>query len=925
MADGRENSLNVPKYHARKVDDIFREFSTSPTGLKSEEAEKRLKEYGPNELKEEKKLSPLKILLEQFNSFIVWILIAAVAISMFLGDYIEGAVIIIILIMNALIGFFQEYRAEKAIKALKKLAGLKAKVLRDGGRREISASMVVPGDIIFVETGDKIQADARLFEISNLEVSESSLTGESTPVAKDLALLEHAIVAEQKNMIFSGTIVTKGRGRAVVVRTGMKTEIGRIAEMIEETEEEETPLQKRLDQFGKFLGYLTIGICIAVFLATVWRGEDFLKMFETSVSLAVAAIPEGLPAVVTLSLALGVQRMIKRNALIRRLASVETLGSTTVICTDKTGTLTRDEMTVRKIYLLDNFIGVTGEGYSFDGKFSKPLTNDAKQLLQIGALCNDSSIKEKAAIGDPTEAALIVSAAKAGIEKEALEKKLPRVGEVPFDSERKMMSTLHKQEILCTKGAPDMLIKHCTRVLEKGKIVPITATHRKKILAANEKMAQGALRVLGMAYRPMKDVKKVTEEHEKELIFVGLQGMIDPPREEVKQAIQDCEKAGIKVVMITGDHRLTAMAIAHEIGIEGEALTGEELDSLQDFDSTVERIGIYARVSPGHKMKIVQALKKKGHIVAMTGDGVNDAPAIKASDIGIAMGIKGTDVAKESSDMILTDDNFTSIKNAVEEGREIYDNIRKFIYYLLSSNLAEVLIIFAAILIGLKLPLVAIQLLWINLVTDGLPAIALGLEPTEKNVMARKPRPANEPVITKLMGARMLTTGLWITIGTLGVFVWALTSKGWHYGQNLTNSDPVYLYALTMTFTTLVFFELFNAINAKSEQESILNSRLFSNKWMLLAIASSVALQLLVIYLPPLDPVFDTVALSLKEMLIILTVAVSVVFVDELFKLFARKAQHSAAQETTAEKPAFGLGKTVPHKAYSVHKAPSFK
>ncbi len=884
----------LEKYYNCKIEDVLREFSSSPKGLTSEEANKRLNAYGPNELKEEKKLSPLKIFLSQFNNFIVWILVAAVGISMFLGDYIEGIVIVIILVMNAIIGFFQEYRAEKAIAALRKLAGLSATVIRDGTQKEIPASQLVPGDIILIETGDKIQADSRLIELSNLEISESSLTGESTPVAKDLALIEQAIVAEQKNMVFSGTIVTKGRAKAIVVRTGMKTEIGKIATMISEAEEEETPLQKKLDEFGKFLGYFTIGICVIVFLATVLRGEDFLKMFETSVSLAVAAIPEGLPAVVTLSLALGIQRMIKRNALVRRLASVETLGSTTVICTDKTGTLTRDEMTVRKLYMVDNSVDVTGEGYSFNGRFSKPINDDLKQLLSIGALCNDSSIADGKALGDPTEAALIVSAAKAGMQKELLEKKNPRIAEVPFDSERKMMSTLHKsgkQNLLYTKGAVDILLTRCNRIVEKGKVVPITALHKKKIIAANERMAQGALRVIGLAYKPMKEVKKLTEEHEKELILAGLEGMIDPPREEVKLAISECEKAGIKVVMITGDHKLTAAAIAQEVGITGKALTGEELDATADFDSIVEEIGIYARVSPGHKMKIVQALKKKGHVVAMTGDGVNDAPAIKASDIGIAMGIKGTDVAKESSDMILTDDNFTSIRNAVEEGREIYDNIRKFIYYLLSSNLAEVLIIFIAIIIGLKLPLVAIQLLWINLVTDGLPAIALGLEPAEKNTMNRKPRPSREPVITKLMALRMLITGVWITAGTLGIFVWALSSKGWEYGQVLPNSDPVYLYALTMTFTTLVFFELFNALNAKSERESILNKRLLSNKWMLLAIVTSLALQMLVIYLPPLDPVFDTVALSFSEMMLIIALSFSVVLVDELFKLIVRKTQ----------------------------------
>lgn len=880
-------------YCSKTVKNIFKELSTSEKGISEEEAEKRIEQYGPNELKEKKKTAPFRIFLEQFSSFIVWILIAAVVISMFLGDYVEGAVIIIILIMNAIIGFLQEYKAEKAIAALKKLAGLKAKVIRDGEIKEINSSYLIPGDILILETGDKVQADARLIDISNLEMQESSLTGESAPVAKGLSVLENeTIVAEQKNMVFSGTIVTRGRGRAIIVKTGMKTEIGKIAEMIQEAPEETTPLQQKLDAFGRFLGYLTIAISVIVFITTISRGEDFLKMFETAVSLAVAAIPEGLPAVVTLSLALGVQRMIKRNVLIRRLASVETLGSTTVICADKTGTLTKDEMTIRKLYLADYFADVTGEGYSFNGKFSKNVNNDMRMLLQTGALCNDSSIKSGNAIGDPTEAALIVSAAKAGIMKEELEKKYPRIAEVPFDSGRKMMSTLHKygkQNQLCTKGAPDILIRNCTKILVNGKIKDMNEAYRKKILKANEMMANSALRVLGMAYRQVSKAQKLSESSERELVFVGLQGMIDPPRHEVKQAIDDCERAGIKVIMITGDHKLTAVAIANELGIEGEAVTGEELDAITDLESRVEKIGIYARVSPGHKMKIIDALKKKGHIVAMTGDGVNDAPAIKAADIGIAMGIKGTDVAKESSDMILVDDNFASIRNAVEEGREIYDNIKKFIYYLLSSNLAEVLIIFAAIMIGLKLPLIAIQLLWINLITDGLPAIALGIEPTEKNVMSRKPRPHNEPVITKIMALRMLFIGIIITIGALGIFVWALQSRGWSYGQNLASSDPAYIYALTMCFTALVFYELFNSLNAKSGTESILNAGLFSNKWLLLAIISSLLLQLIVIYFTPLNSIFSTTVLAMKDMLIIIAVSLTVVIADEVFKLILRR------------------------------------
>ncbi len=884
-------------YYSKNIKEIFRELNTSEKGISEEEAKKRLLGYGLNEIREEKRISPFRIFLGQFNSFIVWILIAAVIISMFLGDYLEGIVIIIILVINAIIGFIQEYRAEKAIKALKKLAGLKAKVIRGGQRREIDAAYIVPGDTIILETGDKVPADSRLVEAASMETMESSLTGESTPVAKETAVLKHhAIIAEQKNMVFSGTILTKGRGKAIVVKTGMKTEIGNIAKMIEETEEEETPLQQKLDKFGKFLGYSTIVICAIVFLATVSRGEDILKMFEASVSLAVAAIPEGLPAVVTLSLAIGVQRMVKRNALMRKLSSVETLGSTTVICADKTGTLTKDEMTVKKIYTLNSTMDVGGEGYSAEGKFSKQLNNDAKLMLQIGALCNDSSLSNGKPLGDPTEVALIVSAAKSGLRKDELEKKYPRLGEVPFDSARKIMSTLHKsgrQKILYAKGAPDLLIRKCSKILANGKIKEMTSKERQKILALNDNFANNALRVLGFAYKPVssKTPDKISESAEHELIFAGLQGMIDPPRKEVKEAIQDCKNAGIKVIMVTGDHKLTAVAIANELGLSGDAVTGEELDEMKDFEENVGKISIYARVSPEHKMKIIDALKKNGHIVAMTGDGVNDAPAIKAADIGIAMGIKGTDVAKESSDMILMDDNFTSIRNAVEEGREIYDNIKKFVYYLLSSNLAEVLVIFIAILIGLKLPLVAIQLLWINLVTDGLPALALGVEPTGKNVMKRRPRKKDEHVITKVLAARMLLNGIAITIGTLGLFVWALKSRGWSFGMSPASADPNYIYALTVSFTALVFFELFNALNSKSETESIFRVGIFKNKYLLLALASSLLLQLIVIYSSPLNGVFSTTALPLKDLLVIGMVASTVIIADEIFKLILRRAK----------------------------------
>ncbi len=878
-------------YYTLSAERALKELNTSLSGLSDEEAKVRLGQYGPNELKEAKKASPLIIFLAQFNNFLVWILLIAVGISAAIGDTVESVVIIIIVILNSVIGFLQEYRAEKAIEALKKLAGLRADVIRNGERKQVDAKELVPGDIIIIETGDKISADCRLIEESNLEMQESSLTGESTPVRKGVEAIRQAPIAERLNMVFSGTIVTKGRAKAVVVGTGMRTEIGRIATLIETAREELTPLQKKLAGFGKQIGIVTMIIAAVVFAATVFKGEDPLKMFEVAVSLAVAAIPEGLPAVVAMSLAFGVQRMIKRNALIRKLPSVETLGSTTVIATDKTGTLTLDKMTVKKIYVGGKVTEVAGEGYSTSERL--PAGEDEQLLLRIGALCNDSALSGDGISGDPTEAALLVSAAKAGLLKETLDSKFRRVDEIPFDSDRKRMTTINEagsQSVMYTKGAPDVVLKLCDRIYANGKVRKITPADRKDIEKNNEKFASEALRVLGFAYKP---VKTAGDKNEKNLIFVGLQAMIDPPRPEVRAAIDTCRQAGIRVVMITGDHKLTAVAIAKELGIEGIAITGEELDRIKNLVDRVDEIGVYARVSPEHKIKIIDALKKRGHIAAMTGDGVNDAPALKKADIGIAMGITGTDVSKEASKMILTDDNFASIVNAVEEGRGIYNNIKKFIYFLLSSNLAEVLIIFIAIVIGLKLPLLAIQILWINLVTDGLPAIALGVEPISKDVMTKKPRKPEEGILTRRMAIRLVAMAATITAGTLGLFVWALYRGGWAWGQELPGESQAYIYAITMAFTALMMFEMLNAIASKSEEKNFF-SGIFNNKWLLLAIASSFALQMAVIY-TPLSRYFSTTALSIADMGIIAAASLSVIAVDTAFKFFSNRASASQA------------------------------
>jgi len=883
-------------YHNKEIKEIFKELNSSENGLEEKEAEKRLQEYGLNEIKEEKKISPLKIFINQFKNFLIYILFAAVVISTIIGyqEYMqhggnllkhlmESIAILIILIMIGVIGFIQEYRAEKAIEALKKLASLKAKVMRDGKKKEIDVSNLVPGDIVVLETGDKIPADSRLIEIIDLQTQEAALTGESLPVKKELkALAEKTQVADRSNMVFSGTIVTNGKGKAVVTGTGMKTEIGKIAKMIQETKPEPTPLQIKLEKLGKMLGVAVIAICIIVFITGALTGKNLIEMFKIAVSLAVAAVPEGLPAVVVVSLALGARRMVKRNALIRKLPSVETLGATTVICSDKTGTLTRNEMTVRKIYANGKIIDVTGSGYEPKGDFlfqnKKLNTKEIELLLKAGTLNNDATLTKNNIIGDPTEGSLIVSAAKAGLVKEKLEKEYKKTDEIPFSSERKCMTTMHKikgETLAFTKGAPEVVLKLCNSVYENGKVKKLTEKKRKEILETNREFANNALRVLGFAYKTVMDKKRA----EKNLIFIGLQGMIDPPRTEVIDSIKKCKKAGIKVVMITGDHQITAKAVAKEIGIEGESLIGADLDKIKDLDKIVEDVAIYARVNPEHKIKIVDALKKKGHIVAMTGDGVNDAPALKKSDIGIAMGITGTDVSKEASHMILTDDNFASIVNAVEEGRGIYDNIKKFVEYLLSSNLGEVLTIFIAIILSPlfanSLPLLPIQILWINLVTDGLPALALSVEPMEKDIMARKPRNPKEKIVSKPIITRMMVVGLVMMLGTLFLFKFYKPELDLKYAQ-------------TMAFTTLMMFQMFNVLNCRSENKSLFSLGVFKNRYLIGAIIISMLLQLVAIYTPLNEWFFKTIPLSLFDWVLAVLVSSSVLWVVEIMKLIKK-------------------------------------
>jgi len=860
---------------------VLRELKTSPErGLSSEDAKQRLAQHGPNAIEEAHHVSLFRIFLEQFASPIVWILLVALGISAFVKEWADAAVIGAIVVLNAILGTVQEYRAEEAIEALRKMTSLKARVLRDGKVQEIAAAELVPGDIVLLETGDKVPADARIVEIMNLATQEAALTGESTPVHKTADVLhDHAAIADQHNMAFSGTIVTNGHARAVVVGTGMSTEMGKIARLIKETEHEPTPLQKKLSSLSKLLGIIVVLIAIVIFTAGVVYGLPAFEMFLAAVALAVAAIPEGLPAVVTVALAVGVQRMAKRNALVRKLPSVETLGACTVICSDKTGTLTHNQMTVKHVYANQQSIAVSGAGYAPEGKFMKD-PKDFDMLLKIGALNNNAQLaqegKDWKVIGDPTEGALLVSARKAGIDTGELNKKAPRIKEIEFTSERKLMTTVHKfggKLLVCTKGAPEVLVKLCTKQLVHGKLARFSHADANNVLAMGEAYACKALRVLAFAYKEIAPGGK--GKLEDDLVFAGLQAMIDPPRHEVKEAIQKCRTAGIKVVMITGDHLSTAKAIAKELGIEGKAITGVELDHLTDLDAQVENIGVYARVNPAHKIHIVEAFQKRKHVVAMTGDGVNDAPALKKADLGIAMGIAGTDVAKEASAMVLADDNFASIVKAVEEGRVIFDNIKKFVNYLLSGNTGEVLTLFVSIILGIPLPLTALMILWVNLVTDGTPALALGVDPPDPDIMKRPPRKMEENIVNRQRGTLIGIVGILVMLNTLFVF-------------DYFDPDTQLAKAQTAAFTALVLSQLFNAFNQRSESRSLFAVGPFRNKWLLLAVGLSVALQAAVMYVPFLRELFGTVALSFKDWLVVAAVSASVIVFGEIVKLFRR-------------------------------------
>lgn len=864
-------------WYKKNISQIEKELNSNiQTGLTSRQASKRLEKYGPNQLEEAEQKSAFFVFLSQFKDFMVIILLFATLISGLLGEYVDAIAIILIVLLNGILGYIQERKAEKSLQALKQLTAPKSVVLRDGKWMEIFTTELVVGDIVKIESGNRIGADIRLIQAHSLYVDESALTGESVPVHKSPETIMHddAMIADQENMLFKGTLAVKGSGIGIVVATGMQTEMGKIAHLLQTTSTVMTPLQQRLEQLGKILIAIAVALTALVVIAGVLHGHDVYTMFLAGVSLAVAAIPEGLPAIVTVSLALGVQKMIKRNAIVRKLPAVETLGCATVICSDKTGTLTQNKMTVTHLWTFDTSVTVSGIGYVPVGKFSKELTPDVKRLLTYGLLCNNAQIvkekKEFQLIGDPTEGALVVAAMKAGIDQNIRGKQFRIIKEFPFDSKRKMMSVIvedqNNQRFVITKGAPDVVLASCQYCYKDGIKKVLTAKEQSYIETNVQLLASKALRTLAIAYKPLKTGSLPAFEHQVEsnLTFLGMVGMIDPPRPEAKEAIAACHQAGIKTIMITGDHVLTAQAIAKELKIlpeQGKTMEGSSLEriSVEELKEIIDDIYVFARVSPEQKLKIVQALQANGHVVAMTGDGVNDAPAIKAANIGIAMGKTGTDVAKEASSLILSDDNFATIRAAIEEGRNIYDNIRKFIRYMLASNVGEILVMLFAMLLGMPLPLVPIQILWVNLITDGLPAMALAVDPAEEETMKRPPRKPKEGIFAGGLGWKIISRGFFIGVVTLLAFAIAIETRTLKEAQ-------------TIAFSTLVLAQLIHVFDCRS-QYSIFHRYLFENKPLILAVLSSILLLAVVIYYEPLQNVFSTSPLLLTDWLLIIGLA----------------------------------------------------
>lgn len=895
-------ALNGARWYAEPTESLLTQWSDlSQDGLSQAEAARRLEEVGLNELTVKAGESPLKKFLQQFTDFIVLILIGAALISGLLGEWLDTIAIIVIVILNAAIGFIQEYRAEQAIEALKKLTAPNARLIRDGQVRVVPAREVVPGDLILLEQGDIVPADARLIATYSLQIEEAALTGESIPVKKDA----HAVVpvdapvGDRRTMVYASTLVTYGKGRAVATATGMQTELGKIAGLVESVEEEKTPLQERLDRIGKYLVYAALIIVAVVFMIGLARDEDPLDMFLVAVSLAVAAVPEGLAAVVTIALALGVRRMAARNALIRRLPSVETLGATTVIASDKTGTLTQNAMTVRKIVVNDVIVDVSGEGYQPEGEFlvhgapvSDGLRADVAEVLRIGELANTAALRRNEqtgrweVLGDPTEGAILVAGAKMGLWREEVTSSFTEVAELPFDSDRKRMSMIVRRPNgrlrLYVKGAPDVILDLCTHYLDHGVAYPLTPERRAAILTINGELAGQALRVLGVAFRSLTALpdEPTPSLMEHDLVYAGLIAMIDPPRAEVIAAVAEARQAGIQTVMITGDHLATAVAVGRELALFDEddvAITGQDLERLSDAElaARVEDIKAYARVSPEHKLRIVRAWKAKNQIVAMTGDGVNDAPALKEANIGIAMGITGTDVAKGAADMILADDNYATIVHAIEEGRSIFDNIRRFVHFLLSCNIGEIITMFVGTLLGWPLPLLPIQILWINLATDSLPALALGVERAEPGIMQRSPRAPSEEIITLRLLRIMLFQGMIIGAVTLAAFAIEYFIRGG--GEER---------ARVLAFSTSIFAQNVHAFNLRSNTLSIFKLGLFTNMALIWAFVAVLLSELVIIYVPVFHPIFQTMPLDLADWAVIAGLGLVPLVIMEIVKFF---------------------------------------
>ncbi|MFC1506775.1 cation-translocating P-type ATPase [Thermoproteota archaeon] len=899
--------MEQKQWHSMSIDDVSRDLGASNEGLTNQEAERRLVEFGPNELQAEKQISPLQIFIGQFKSILIIILFFATIFSAVVGEIIDAIIIFAIVIVSAGLGFFQEYRAERALEALKKMLSPAITVVRDGKEKRLDSSKLVPGDVIILEAGDKIPADARLFKIANLNVDESSLTGESIPVTKKLdSLSVDTYVADRKNMVYSGTIVTYGRARAFVTSTGMKTEFGKIAKEVMTTTKEKTPLEIRTESIGRWLGVLCLGACLVVVVFGILREyliigfvstEFMIGLVMFGIALAVAAVPEALPAIVTGTLAIGMNEMAKRNALVRRMPAVETLGSTTVICSDKTGTLTKGEMTVRQLYLNNQSIDVTGVGYEPKGQLKiNQIKADSHQKIfslwgMASILCNNANL-EKASeggnwyiIGDPTEGALIVAAEKAGFRQNDIREKYPRVSELPFSSERKRMSTVHQskegKKLVFTKGAPEVILERCSSIHENGTPQRLLLDKKRQIYEINEKMAAQALRVLAVAYKEIPDSTNDLDEKtlESDLIFLGLIGMIDPPRTEAKIAVERAKQVGIKPIMITGDHKLTAVAIATEMGIYEDgniAMTGDELERISDeeLQNMVTIVTVYARVSPLHKLKIVKAWKKRGEVVAMTGDGVNDAPAVKNADIGIAMGITGTEVTKESSDMVLADDNFATIVKAIEEGRVIYDNIKQYLTYLLESNIVELIVIGGGVLAGLPLPLLAAQILWVNLITDGPPALALGVTPPSPDVMQRPPRDPKESIFSREVKSMLTLIPLVHSPILLYIFISSLNQ-----GVNV---------ARTSLFIMFIFFELVVALNCRSLKYSIFKVK--PHKILSLAVIGSALSTVILFLIPQLRSAFELVMPTLTDVMWAAVLSILPIILIEMLKMRFRKS-----------------------------------